>query len=159
MHYLIYVFRYCQHFNIHYSLSYFLTIDEMAQRLDKLFKTLRAKNLKINPSKCVFATKKPTFAECCYLTFLTFLTNSPGRQSLSVSWQILQKSSPVVPIPIAYILFHVSQRSSSSLYYGFYTFHPSFSWSSNWSFCIRLPLQIHLLFSLFIHSQCMIIPS
>ena len=78
------------------------------------------------------------------------LTNSPGTQSLSVSWHILQKSSPVVPILIASILFHFSQRSSSSLYCGFYTFHPSFSWSSNWSFCIRLPLQIHLLFSLFI---------
>ena len=38
------------------------SIDEMAQRLDKLFKTLHGKNLKINPSKCVFATKKLTFA-------------------------------------------------------------------------------------------------
>ena len=91
--------------------------------------------------------------------FSPFLTNSPGRQSLSVSWYILQKSSPVVPILIASILFHFSQRSSSSLYCGFYTFHPSFSWSSNWSFCIRLQLQIHLLFSLFIHSHYMTIPS
>ena len=35
----------------------------MTQRLDKLFKTLHGKNLKINPSKCVFATKKLKFAE------------------------------------------------------------------------------------------------
>ena len=41
------------------------SIDEMAQRLDKLFKTLHAKNLKINSSQCALATKKLTFAGYC----------------------------------------------------------------------------------------------
>lgn len=38
------------------------SIDEMAQSLDTQFKTLHAKNLKVNPSKCVFGTINSTFA-------------------------------------------------------------------------------------------------
>ncbi len=41
------------------------SIDEMAQRLDTLFKALHARNLKINPKKCVFGTTKLTFAGYC----------------------------------------------------------------------------------------------
>ncbi|XP_065064039.1 uncharacterized protein K02A2.6-like [Rhopilema esculentum] len=39
--------------------------DEMAERLDTLFKALHARNLKINPKKCVFGTTKLTFAGYC----------------------------------------------------------------------------------------------
>ena len=41
------------------------SIDEMAQRLDILFKKLHAKNLKINPTKCEFGTRQLTFAGYC----------------------------------------------------------------------------------------------
>ena len=39
--------------------------DEMAERLDTLFKALHARYLKINPKKCVFGTAKLTFAGYC----------------------------------------------------------------------------------------------
>eukprot|EP00795_Rhopilema_esculentum_P004164 gene4164-biopygen11942 len=39
--------------------------DEMEERLDTLFKALHARNLKINPKKCVFGTTKLTFAGYC----------------------------------------------------------------------------------------------
>ena len=41
------------------------SIEEMAERLDTLFKALDARNLKINPKKCVFGTTKLTFAGYC----------------------------------------------------------------------------------------------
>ena len=37
----------------------------MAESLDTLFKALHARNLKINPKKCVFGTTKLTFAGYC----------------------------------------------------------------------------------------------
>ena len=76
----------------------------------------------------IYMSKPIFFCRTTYypLSLSHLLTNSPGRQSLFVSWHNLQKSSPVVPILIGSILFHFSQRSSSSLYCRFYTFHPSF---------------------------------
>ena len=41
------------------------SIEEMAERLDTLFKALDARNLKINPKKCVFGTTKLTLAGYC----------------------------------------------------------------------------------------------
>ena len=54
------------------------SIDEMAQRLDTLFKKLHAKNVKINLTKCVFGTTKLTFAGYC----LTDTGTHPDRSNV-----------------------------------------------------------------------------
>lgn len=51
--------------NIRLYLIWSSNIEEIARRLDMLFKALHARNLKINPKKCVFGTTKLTFAGYC----------------------------------------------------------------------------------------------